>query len=329
MTAKQTRVAKIIASPPPLYGAIDLGTNSCRLLIAKVTNNGIKIVDAYSKSVRLGEGLNKTGKLNKNAKQRTMASLKSIKQKIQKHNIISLRAVATEACRQARDGQEFLAQIKRDIGIDFEIIDNKEEAILASEGCSSLLFPNIKNALIFDIGGGSTQLSWLENQAVKSTLSIPYGVVTLTDKIGTDTLSSSAFVEKVSFIQEYMQELFSDIHSGNDRYQLLGTSGTITTLTGTLLNLRQYNRDRVDGQTVLRSDLLNLTRDLASMTTAERCKIPCIGTERAQLMMAGCVILHAICGMCQTNEILVADRGIREGILLRLINNTQKEKRID
>ena len=321
MSAKHFRVAKIIESPPPLYAAIDLGTNSCRLLIAKATPTGIIVVDAYSKSVRLGELLNKTGVLNKNAKERTIASLKTIKNKLRKHNIISTRAVATEACRQAKNGQDFLDEIKETVGIEFEIINNNEEAILASEGCKSLLPNGTKNALIFDIGGGSTQLTWLQDNEVIDTLSIPYGVVTLTDKIDKDCLTPEQFRENVMFIQGYMEEFYK--RNMTDSYCMLGTSGTITTLTGTILNLRDYNRNKVDGRTVSQKEIVDITETLAFMPSKERCDIPCIGAERAHLMMAGCVILNAICTKWETSTILVADRGIREGILLKL---TQSEK---
>ena len=319
MSAKQIRVAKISASPPPLYATIDLGTNSCRLLIAKPNGNGIKVIDAYSKSVRLGEGLNKTGMLSDTAKQRTLESLKTIRNKLRKHNIIALRAVATEACRQASNGRQFLEQIKDTLGLEFEIIDNKEEAILASEGCKALLAQNTKNALIFDIGGGSTQLTWLKNMRVIDTLSIPYGVVTLTDKIGKDCLHSEEFTTYIQYIQSYMQEF----HKKNTtcEYNILGTSGTITTLTGTALNLKHYNRSKVDGKSISQSQILKITEDLAHMPSKQREKMPCIGSERSSLMMAGCVILHAICKKWTAKDMLVADRGIREGILLKLMQS--------
>ena len=320
MSSKHFRVAKIIESPPSLYAAIDLGTNSCRLLIAKATPTGIIIVDAYSKSVGLGETLNKTGVLNKNAKARTIASLKTIKNKLRKHNIVKIRAVATEACRQAKNGQEFLNEIKEKVGIEFEIINSNEEAILAAEGCKSLLPNTTKGALIFDIGGGSTQLTWLQGTKIIDTLSIPYGVVTLTDKIGKDYLTPEQFNDNVILIQDYMEE-FHKKHT-SDSYCVLGTSGTITTLTGSILNLHKYNRSKVDGRTVSQKKIVDITKTLAFMTSKERCDIPCIGTERAHLMMAGCVILNAICTKWKTNTIRVADRGIREGILLRL---TQSE----
>ena len=321
MSAKHFRVAKIITSPPPLYAAIDLGTNSCRLLIVKATPIGISVVDAYSKSVGLGESLNKTGLLSKDAKERTITSLKTIKNKLRKHNIIYTRAVATEACRQAKNGQDFLDEIKEKIGIEFEIIDNNEEAILASEGCKSLLPKDTKNALIFDIGGGSTQLTWLHDNKIVDTLSIPYGVVTLTDKIDKDFLTPEQFRKNVILIQNYMEDFYKK--HATDSYSILGTSGTITTLTATILNLRTYNRSKVDGRTVSQKKIVDITKTLAFMPPKERCRIPCIGAERAHLMMAGCVILNAICTKWKTNTILVADRGIREGILLKL---TQSEK---
>ena len=320
--------ARIVSSPPKSYAAIDLGTNACRLLVAVAKkDNALRIIDSHAESVGLGENLQHTGILCKTAQDRAIHSLKRIKKKLDKYKYTAVRAVATEACRQATNAPDFVDRVHQETGISLEIITAHEEAKLASDSCIPLLSNSISYSIIFDIGGGSTQLILLQNNRVIDSISIPYGVITLSDYINTPQLSHDNFHIHSKHIQSYIQPLVNKI-AHIPHIQLLGASGTITTLTASHLKIRKYNRQTIDGSNICMDTIINLTQYMAKMDNKVRTKEPCIGRERAHLMPAGCVILHAICTSWYdkniTKKIVVADRGIREGILLDLIKNTPK-----
>ncbi|MDW8443258.1 MAG: hypothetical protein RML45_02265 [Acetobacteraceae bacterium] len=146
---------------PPLYAALDLGTNNCRLMIAAPAGRGFRVVDSFSRMVRLGEGLAASGRLCEAAMERTLEALAVCAEKVARHRVRRLRAIATEACRKAENGPRFLERVRAETGIGFEVIGPREEAELAVESCASLLAGPEPRALLFDIGGGSTELAWI------------------------------------------------------------------------------------------------------------------------------------------------------------------------
>lgn len=323
-----------------VYSAIDLGTNNCRLLIARPTRGGFRVIDAFSRIVRLGEGVATNNRLSEEAMDRTIEALKVCAEKLARRNVTCMRHVATEACRVAENSDEFIARVKAETGINLDVITAGEEARLAVMGCQSLIAPGNQNALVFDIGGGSTELIWVrvkKGQAseIRGWMSIPWGVVNLSERFGTPggTISPERYAEMVDTVHKHLQS-FEDAHLisevvGRKRTQFLGTSGTVTTLASLHLNLPRYVREKVDGAWMKTNDIKMLSHKVARMSHAERAAQPCIGLERADLVVAGCAILEAILGMWKVPSLRVADRGIREGILRGLMQTEEPPIRAD
>ena len=319
------------AAPVPgkrAYGALDLGTNNCRLLIARPAGDGFVIVDAFSRIVRLGEGLAASGRLSDAAIERAVAALAVCAEKLRRRHVHLARSVATQACRQASNGAAFIERVRRETGIALDIISAGEEARLAVMGCHILLEPGNGPALIFDIGGGSTELVLVDTSGdVPTTLdwfSAPWGVVSLTEvETGADG-SESARIAAYDRMRARVREAFAPFAARlprevADRARLLGTSGTVTTLASVHLALPSYDRRAIDGLIVPSAAMRDISRRLAAMSVEQRMQLPCIGHERADLVVAGCAILEAILDMFPAERLGVADRGIREGILRSLM----------
>lgn len=315
---------------PRLYAALDLGTNNCRLLIARPQGKGFVVVDAFSRIVRLGEGLAASGRLSDAAIERTIAALKICADKLKRRHVTLARSVATEACRRAANGADFIARVQAETGIMLDIISAEEEARLAVLGCHALLEPGEGPALVFDIGGGSTELVLIdEAQPVPNVVdwhSAPWGVVSLTESHGAlngaDRVAAydrMCGVARESFAPFVARLARRGLPEGAVSVRLMGTSGTVTTLASVHLGLESYDRSQVDGLIVPSQSMREISRRLAGMNLAERSTVPCIGSERADLVVAGCAILEAILDLWPAARLGIADRGIREGILRRLM----------
>jgi exopolyphosphatase/guanosine-5'-triphosphate,3'-diphosphate pyrophosphatase len=310
------------------YAAIDLGTNNCRLLIAKPAADGFVVVDAFSRVVRLGEGLGQSGRLSEAAMDRAVAALSICADKLRRRHVALARSVATEACRKASNGPEFIDRVRRETGIVLDIITAEEEARLAVLGCHILLEPGDGPALIFDIGGGSTELVLVDNAGpvpdILDWMSVPWGVVTLTESEDFDSDDADARAAAYQRMRERVRDGFAAFASrlpvlpDEDR-RLLGTSGTVTTLASLHLDLPCYNRDAIDGLIVPSESMRAISARLAGMSLNQRRDLPCIGKERADLVVAGCAILESILDIWPAVRLGVADRGIREGILRALM----------
>lgn len=310
------------------YAALDLGTNNCRLLIARPQGSGFAVIDAFSRIVRLGEGLATTGRLSDAATERTLAALRICADKLRRRNVALARSVATEACRRASNGPEFIARVYRETGIALDIITAEEEARLAVLGCHALLEPGDGPALVFDIGGGSTELVLIDSQADAPRIldwhSAPWGVVSLTEATGAANdqpgAGAAAYAEMRARMAEAFAPFVARLRQPKGTRRLLGTSGTVTTLASVHLGLPAYDRSVVDGLIVPAPAMREVSRRIAGMTMAERSQVPCIGAERADLVVAGCAILETILDFWPAERLGIADRGIREGILRRLMN---------
>lgn len=310
----------------PYYAALDLGTNNCRLLIARPQGNGFAVVDAFSRIVRLGEGLASTGRLSDAAIDRTIVALRICADKLRRRNVLVARSVATEACRQAANGAEFIERAYRETGIRLDIISPGEEARLAVLGCHALMEPGDGPALIFDIGGGSTELVLIEADGDRPRVidwhSARWGVVSLTEHAGGGD-SAAARAESYARMRALAAESFAAFVERLPRNlkapRLLGTSGTVTTLASVYLELDHYDRAKVDGLIVPTASMRRISTELSGMSMSERSRFPCIGNERADLVVAGCAILESILDLWPAERLGVADRGIREGILRRLM----------
>jgi len=305
------------------FAALDLGTNNCRLLVARRTPGGFKVVDSFSRIVSLGEGLSTSGVLSEVAMIRTISALRVCVGKLKRNHVQRLRCVATAACRQAENCDEFVDLVREELGIYLEIIAGSEEARLALAGCIPLFDCSLSKILGFDIGGGSTELIWQEMLADKivtlGCISLPVGVMTLTERHGSGAKTISEYAAMVEEINAQLipfcaeNEIDSAIARGE--VQMIGTSGTVTTLAAIDLDLKRYDRALVDGAYINFAVVRRLSDHLRSIEPVERANYPCIGVDRCELMIAGCAILEAICARMPVGLLRVADRGIREGIL--------------
>jgi exopolyphosphatase/guanosine-5'-triphosphate,3'-diphosphate pyrophosphatase len=311
------------------YAAIDLGTNNCRLLIARPVEEGFVVVDSYSRIVRLGEGLAASGRLSDAAMDRALDALKICADKICKRHVGLVRSVATEACRRAVNGREFVRRVYAETGIALEIISTEQEARLAMTGCHALLEPGEGPALIFDIGGGSTELIVIDGHGpdgaprIEDWVSVPWGVVSLTESGPIDHPDHdsriAAYGDLRARVAEALLPFAQRLALPEDGGRLLGTSGTVTTLGSVHLGLARYDRRAIDGLIVPSQALRDISRRLAALPVAERAQISSIGNERADLVVAGCAILESILDIWPASRLAVADRGIREGILRSLM----------
>ena len=310
------------------YAALDLGTNNCRLLIARPQGQGFAVVDAFSRIVRLGEGLAASGRLSDAAVDRTLAALKVCADKLKRRNVTLAWSVATEACRRAANGTEFIARALAETGIHLDIITAEAEARLAVLGCHVLLEPGDGPALVFDIGGGSTEMVLVDTASpvphVIDWHSVPWGVVSLTETAGGGTDEAerlAAYARMRGIVADGIAPFAARLPRAVVNPRLLGTSGTVTTLGSVHLGLSHYDRSAVDGLIVPAAAMRAISADLARRSVAERASLACIGNERADLVVAGCAILETIMDLWPATRIGIADRGIREGILRRLMES--------
>ncbi len=312
----------------PAFSAIDLGTHNCRMLVAVPTRNGFKVIDSFSRTVRLGEDVTESGNLCTVAVDRTIEALSICAEKMQRCKVVSSRNIATAACRSAANCDGFVDRVRQETGIEIEIISPEEEARLTLAGCSPLLSKEKPYALVFDIGGGSTEVAWTKVSAdgspeVLDVISICSGVVTFCERFGGDFIKPEVYAAMSAEIRGEL-ETFETKHNigseiANGTVQMLGTSGTVTTLGAAHLDLPFYNRSRVDGLVMDFSDVFTVSDKLAATDFETRAANGCIGPTRADLVVSGCAILDAVCRLWPVGKLGIADRGIREGLLHELI----------
>lgn len=329
------------SSEAACYAALDLGTNNCRLLIATPTSaGGFRVVEAFSRIVRLGEGLSQSGRLSEAAMERALAALRVSAEKVRRRRVVRLRAIATQACRMAENGPAFIERVAEETGLRLQIISPQEEAKLSVAGCLNLIDRSADAALVVDVGGGSTELSWVElkdapptgTPPMRAWLSLPIGVVTLAEQFPEGEHGTEGwFREMVETVKgeiaafrraDPLREVFDA-----DRAHLIGTSGAITSLAGMHLNLARYDRARVDGIWMTRQECDAAADRLLKLKPQERADQPCIGPDRADLVLAGAAILQAVQELWPCNRVRVADRGLREGILISLMAEKGRRRR--
>lgn len=317
--------------PDTVLAAVDLGTNNCRMLVAHPNEHDFEVVDSFSRITRLGEGLSGSGALSEAAMARTIQALKCCVSKMEKCGVTVSRHVATEACRRASNCDEFLHRVRAETSLELEIITADEEAGLALKGCSSLIDPTVPFAVIFDIGGGSTEVLFVRNDGssmdVLGCISMPLGVVTVAEDCGGGDLCERTYEEVAVRVARLLQP-FEETHRISERVacgetQMIGTSGTVTTLGGIHLGLPRYDRTAVDGLMMDFDTLIGHSRDLCRMSLQQRAAEPCIGWQRADLVLGGCAILEAICRLWPVGQLRVADRGLREGMLMDLLHRSR------
>jgi len=314
----------------PFYAALDLGTNNCRLLIAEPAGETFRVVDSFSRIVRLGEGVAQSGRLAEAAMDRAVGALRICAEKLGHRPVAGARLIATQACRIAENGGVFLQRVRSELGLELEIVDRRTEARLAAEGCFSLLDREAEGAVLFDIGGGSSEIVWLDRRKhhrrgglMRAWVSLPVGVVTLAERHGGVDVDGDKFEAMVDEVRAEFHRfhardaLRSAVQNADFHY--LGTSGTVTTLAGVHLELPRYDRRYVDGLWMDDDDIERMMTKLRGMDYEARRANPCIGRERADLVLAGCAVFEAIRREWRCRRLRVADRGLREGILMQLM----------
>ena len=312
------------------YAALDLGTNNCRLLVARPAGDGFRVIDAFSRIVRLGEGVSLSGRLSEPAIERAIGALAVCQAKMKSRGVTRARLIATEACRAAENGGEFRARVAEALDLELEVIDRETEARLAATGCTPLIDPQAEGVVLFDIGGGSSELVRLDRShrtrrgpplpQIRGWISVPHGVVTLAERYGGIAVTRESYEHMVAdiaaliapFVREHGGDGLRGIH-------MLGTSGTVTTIAGVHLNLKRYDRNRVDGCWMSAQEINAVVERLLAMSYEDRAASPCIGAERADLVLAGCAILEAIRRAFPCPRLRVADRGLREGMLVQMM----------
>jgi exopolyphosphatase/guanosine-5'-triphosphate,3'-diphosphate pyrophosphatase len=313
----------------PTYAALDLGTNNCRLLVARATRDGFRVIDAFSRIIRLGEGVTASGRLSEGAIARAVDALSVCRAKMRNRGVTRARLIATEACRAAANGNDFLERVRNEVGIELEIVDRETEARLAAIGCTPLIDPQSDGVILFDIGGGSSELVRLgrprasrhgpPHPEIRGWASIPIGVVTLAERHGGVTVSREQFESMVAEVAVHVGRFAAEHGRSLDGLHMLGTSGTVTTIAGVYLALPRYERRRVDGCWMSDAQITGVVERLLGMSYESRVANPCIGAERADLVLAGCAILEAIRRAFPCERLRVADRGLREGLLVEMM----------
>ncbi|WP_137700384.1 Ppx/GppA phosphatase family protein [Marimonas lutisalis] len=333
-----------LPDPSQLYAALDLGTNSCRMLIAQPKGSQFHVVDSFSKSVQLGAGLERTGRLSRASMGRTVQALRICQQKLKRHNVKRMRLVATEACRRAKNARDFIRTVQRETGLELEIIKPEEEARLAVISCAPLVSTKTEQLLVVDIGGGSTELVWIDLSSVPKRdrpraimrlhsgfhptespfpaakvvdwISVPLGVATLRDQFRDVEDDAARFALMSWFFEENLAEFapYKDEQT-REGFQIVGTSGTVTTVAASHLGLKRYDRTKVDGLRMTSDQIDQVIRTYLRMGPGGRRRDPRIGQDRQALIMSGSAILQALLRCWPTDRLSVADRGLREGLL--------------
>lgn len=321
-------------SGPGLYAALDLGTNNCRLLVAMPREYGFRVVDAFSRIVRLGEGVGQSGRLSEAAMDRAIDALAICAAKLAERDVRRVRLIATEACRAAENGPSFIERVRQEKGLALEIVSRETEARLAVSGCASLVDPAASGVILFDIGGGSSEVVWIDiagsaggrrrmSDRIRTWMSLPVGVVNVSERHGGQHVTRDLFEAMVGEVADMLhafpevEALDRSVAGGN--VHMLGTSGTVTTLAGVHLGLPRYDRRRVDGTWLTGTEVAGLIDGLVAMDYDGRIANPCIGRERADLVLAGCAILEALRRRWPVQRLRVADRGLREGALVQMM----------
>jgi exopolyphosphatase/guanosine-5'-triphosphate,3'-diphosphate pyrophosphatase len=311
------------------YAALDLGTNNCRLLIARPAGDGFRVVDAFSRIIRLGEGVAASRHISEAAIARAVEALQVCRDKMRARGVVRARLIATEACRAAENGEVFRNRVAEQAGLELEIIDSATEARLAATGCTELFDPAASSVILFDIGGGSSELVRLGRPGagrrgppkpdIVGWASLPLGVVTLAERYGGTEVSAETYEAMVQEVAHFVEKFAVDYPCDRDGFHMIGTSGTVTTIAGVFLRLKRYDRRRVDGCWLSDQEISGVIAELMAMSFDERAANPCIGAERADLVLAGCAILDAIRRSYPCPRLRVADRGLREGMLVEMM----------
>lgn len=318
--------AHITPQTAEYLAAIDLGTRNCRLIIAKHHGGQIEIVDLFSRFVCLGEGVAQSRRLGRKAMERTITVLKQCAKRLSHYPNVVFSGVTTDAVRRAENAQSFLRRVARETGLKLEMIDEKEEAYYEVLGCARVLDMRKKRHIIFDIGGGSSEiilcsLDQEKRVRIDEMLSLPYGVVNLYESVDKLTFTSyTSIVEEVqNLCRRFLVAHLGDLASQDvSAFQVIGTSGTTTTVAAMHHNLKMYDRERVDGTSLCFEDVQKVIHYVQSLSPAERRSNAFCGHVEDDLVLTGFAILEGILRAVPCMYFTVTDAGVRDGLIRTL-----------
>jgi exopolyphosphatase/guanosine-5'-triphosphate,3'-diphosphate pyrophosphatase len=319
----------------------------------------LKVIDSFAKIISLGEGIKQTGVLSEEAIERTIVALRACKKKLDSHRIYKMRAVATEACRQASNTKSLIERVNSEIGVDLEVISPQEEARLVLKGCSGVISDEKNYGILMDIGGGSTEVVWLKINkgmtrptiSVIDSISLPFGVVTISDTYTHSKNNQEIYTvlrkNILSTIDTFMKKNNIRTNFSKGDVQVITSSGTTTTLGSLTLGLSTYDRSSVDGKDFSSKKIVEVGEELLSRYLSSTPTTVKLGKEknfitnkffdhvldksseefkifaynRMGLLAAGVVIINSILESIGDCLVRIADRGVREGILYDLMDS--------
>ncbi|WP_447976733.1 Ppx/GppA phosphatase family protein [Candidatus Nitrospira bockiana] len=309
-----------------LLAGVDIGTLTCRLLIADVTEGRLtRVLHADRRILRLGQGVDERGTLDPAAMTRVVETLKEWRREIGRHSVQREIAVATSAVRDAANRQSFLDRVKRETGFEVEVIDGEEEARRTMLGIRSGLPPGTREIIGLDIGGGSTEFILDRPGRPPAVRSFDLGVVRLAERcFNHDPPTADELAAARDWVARCTTEVRPMI-GASAAVTFVGTAGTITSLAAMAQRLQAYDAARVHGYRLNLSTIRVLERDLLSRSQAERVGMPGLEPGREEVIAAGVVILSTVMETLGFHECLVSDLGLREGVLLDLAERIKQE----
>ncbi|MDR2870696.1 MAG: hypothetical protein LBV04_09620 [Deferribacteraceae bacterium] len=299
-----------------ITAGIDVGSNTVRLLIAEVSNGRIiKRLCSKRGITRLGAGLNATGQLSQESMDKTIALLEEFAADLDEYNVDMAFPVATSAVREASNGKEFLERAKR-AGIWLAAIPGSKEAEYTYLGIASNMQELPKSAIIYDIGGGSTEFIYVKDGRVVADVSVPIGVVKLADKYGFDKPTEADTHRRcMSYIHEQLCacDMITNFAQDNAT-ELIGTAGSVTTIAAVELGMTAYDAERINKHILTRVNVEKQLAMLAPMTAEQRIALPGLEAGREDLMIAGILMVLVIMDIFGSYESGISDNGLREGL---------------
>lgn len=294
--------------------AIDLGTNTARLLIAETDGETITPILVKRHITRLGGGFTREQGLSIEARERTLAAMRDFAKEMAAHRVTALRAVATSAVRDAKNGREFCAEVFDEAGIKLEVIDGHEEGLLTLKGVFCGIDDKRGDFLVFDIGGGSTEYTLSSGEEMRFTRSLPLGVVRLTEGKGSVAEMEEKIDRELSGLLEEMEREGMRVEPG--RCTLVGTAGTATTVAAIDLEMTDYDYRRVNNHAVSLERIRAIFAKLLPLSPSERLQVAGLEKGREDLIIAGLVLMIRTMETFGIDRLKVNDFGLLEGILL-------------
>lgn len=322
---------KAVRDAKKYFAAIDLGSRNCRTIVGCQSKAGaFEYIETYSKSVSLADGVAASKKLSRKSMDRTIEALAFCSKVLSRYAGLTYLAVATDAMRRAENASVFIKRVKRELGLIISIITPQEEAYYAALGCIEVLSLETEIFVVFDIGGGSSEIALCRQKSDKDielidSLSIPYGVINLLESKDHLTFSGySNLVQKISDLSRDFLNQYATTLDFVNNFQCIGTSGTTTTVAALNMNLRFYDREKINDSILQFSEILKTVHYVQSLSEDERKLHPYISQSNEDLVLGGLTILEGIVRGLPASTITVTDRGVRDGVVYALTHDKCK-----